>query len=214
MGSSSSPRPSEPPPPDGRLLPPRPAAALRLWRWQRTAGTRSCSSSSPCGVASGSTGGPAPRASALLSILLAHEMGHYLACRYYGSTRPCPSSSRSPAFEPRGHARRLHPHPRPDSPSSRPLRHRRRGPARRFRGLPARALAGRRSRRPCPRLRTGRAASPSASPCSSSGRSRCFAGSRPDGQTLMMGPLGLAAWFGLLVTALNMMPSASSTAAT
>jgi membrane-associated protease RseP (regulator of RpoE activity) len=31
-------------------------------------------------------------------------------------------------------------------------------------------------------------------------------GSLPDGQTLMLGPLGLAAWFGLFVTALNMMP--------
>ena len=28
----------------------------------------------------------------------------------------------------------------------------------------------------------------------------------PEGQTLLMGPLGRAAWFGLLVTALNMMP--------
>ena len=31
-------------------------------------------------------------------------------------------------------------------------------------------------------------------------------GSVPDGQTIMLGPLGEAAWFGLFVTALNMMP--------
>src|SRR5206468_3784692 len=31
-------------------------------------------------------------------------------------------------------------------------------------------------------------------------------GPEPEGMTLAIGPLGLAAWFGLLVTALNMMP--------
>src|SRR5205814_9906269 len=31
-------------------------------------------------------------------------------------------------------------------------------------------------------------------------------GDIPDGMTLSLGPLGLAAWFGLLVTALNLMP--------
>jgi len=31
-------------------------------------------------------------------------------------------------------------------------------------------------------------------------------GATPDGMTLSLGPLGLAAWFGLLVTALNLMP--------
>ncbi len=35
---------------------------------------------------------------------------------------------------------------------------------------------------------------------------RVFRGAVPDGMTLFLGPLGLAAWFGLFVTALNLLP--------
>ena len=46
----------------------------------------------------------------------------------------------------------------------------------------------------------------SATPCSSMGMARLFLGPAPEGTTLAIGGLGLAGWFGLLLTGLNLLP--------
>ena len=45
-----------------------------------------------------------------------------------------------------------------------------------------------------------------ASRCALTALTRLTIGTIPDGSTVVIGPLGLAAWFGLFVTALNLMP--------
>ena len=144
----------------------------------------------------------------LLSILVAHEMGHYLAARYYrvDATLPFFIPFPVPGVSLVGTLGAFIRIRSPDPPPARALRHRRRRPARGLRRLPARALArdprGHASS-PSPRTPAG---SSSASRCCSSGSRASSTGPIPDDQTLVMGPLGLAAWFGLFVTALNLMP--------
>ncbi len=142
----------------------------------------------------------------LLSILAAHEMGHYVACAAAQGRRDAPVlRSISPALlQPGRNARRLHPHPQPDPQPARALRHRRRRSARGLRGRAARARGSACSKRP--------SGPPSPEGPLARRRRCCSAGScdssaaRARGHGLVLGPLGLAAWFGLLVTALNLMP--------
>jgi membrane-associated protease RseP (regulator of RpoE activity) len=155
-------------------------------------------------------------AGGLLSILLAHEMGHYLACRYYGVEATLPHFIPSPWFPAVGWTFwqplsligtfgafiRI----RSPIPSRRAL----------FDIGVAGPLAG---FLVClPVLWFGiRGASVQPLPPDAGGLffgeplafqwvSRLVHGPIPDGQTLVIGQLGLAAWFGLLVTALNLMP--------
>jgi membrane-associated protease RseP (regulator of RpoE activity) len=155
-------------------------------------------------------------AGGLLSILLAHEMGHYLACRYYGVDATLPHFIPSPWFPAVGWTFwqplamigtfgafiRI----RSPIPSRRAL----------FDIGVAGPLAG---FLVClPVLWFGiRGASVQPLPPDGGGLffgeplafqwvSRLLHGPIPDGQTLVIGQLGLAAWFGLLVTALNLMP--------
>jgi DNA-binding protein HU-beta len=75
----------------------------------------------------------------LLTILLAHECGHYLACLYYGVDASLPYFLPAPTLD--GDVGRLHPHPLGDLFQARALRHRRRGAAGRLR-IPAAGAGG------------------------------------------------------------------------
>ena len=137
-------------------------------------------------------------------------MGHYLACRYYGVDATLPFFIPVPASwrEPRGHPRRLHPDPRPHPAPPRALRHRRRRPARRA-SSSAFPCSGSASARPRVRARSPADAGgiflgePLALPV---GRRASSTARSPTTGPCVIGPLGLAAWFGLFVTALNLMP--------
>jgi membrane-associated protease RseP (regulator of RpoE activity) len=142
----------------------------------------------------------------LMSILFAHEMGHYLACRYYGVDATLPFFIPAPFLTLVGTLGAFI---------------RIRGPIPHRRALFDIGIAG-----PIagfvvslPVLLLGIAEAdiaptPPPSPgLLSMGEPLLFQwavhlvqGPIADGYTLMLGPLGLAAWFGLFVTALNMMP--------
>jgi len=155
-------------------------------------------------------------AGGLLSILLAHEMGHYLACRYYGVDATLPHFIPSPWFPALGWA------------FWQPLSFvgtfgafiRIRGPIPNRRALFDIGVAG-----PLAGFLVclpvlwfgirGAAVQPLAAdagglffgePLAFQWVSRLVHGPIPDGRTLVIGQLGLAAWFGLFVTALNLMP--------
>jgi len=155
-------------------------------------------------------------AGALLSILLAHEMGHYLACRYYRVDATLPHFIPSPWFPALGWT------------FWQPLSMigtfgafiRIRGPIPNRRALFDIGVAG-----PLagflvclPVLWFGirgagvQPLAPDAGglffgePLAFQWVSRLVHGPLPDNKTLVIGQLGLAAWFGLLVTALNLMP--------
>lgn len=143
----------------------------------------------------------------LLSILLAHEMGHYLAARYYrvDATLPFFIPFPVPAVSLVG---TLGAFIRIRSP----IPHRRAlfdigvaGPLAGFLVcLPVLWLGAREA--------TVQALAPDAGglffgePLAFQWAVRLVHGPIPDDRTLVMGQLGLAAWFGLLVTALNLMP--------
>ena len=145
--------------------------------------------------------------SACSSILVAHEMGHYVAARLHGVdvTLPFFVPFPLPVLQPGRNARRLHPHPRPD-PNRRAL----------FDIGVAGPLAG--FLVALPVLWLGILEATVQPP--STGGGGIFLGTPllfrwfeclfrapvPESLNLVIGPLGLAAWFGLLVTALNLMP--------
>jgi membrane-associated protease RseP (regulator of RpoE activity) len=155
-------------------------------------------------------------AGGLLSILLAHEMGHYLACRHYGVDATLPHFIPSPWFPALGLL------------FWQPLSMvgtfgafiRIRGPIPSRRALfdigVAGPLAGFVVCLPVLwfgiQTATVRPLSPDAGglffgePLAFQWLSRLLHGPIPDDQTLVIGQLGLAAWFGLFVTALNLMP--------
>ena len=141
----------------------------------------------------------------LLGILGAHEMGHYLLCRRYNvDASPALLHPAAAAVFDR-HARRGDPDPRAVPDPDGAVRHRRRRPDCRVRRRCCRRCsagmtmstrrAGRRSRRP--RIRASRCCS-----------ARAVAGvrHRADGYTLNVHPMVFAAWFGMLATALNLLP--------
>ena len=152
----------------------------------------------------------------LLSILFAHEMGHYLACRYYGVDATLPHFIPSPWFPAVGLALW-----QPISMVGTfgafirirgPIPHRRAlfdigvaGPLAGFLVcLPVLWLGIRGA--------TVQPLAPDAGglyfgePLAFQWVSRLVHGPIPDDKTLVIGQLGLAAWFGLFVTALNLMP--------
>ena len=140
----------------------------------------------------------------LLSILGSHEMGPYLACRWYGVRRRSPSHPGADRGRPSALIKSV-----ADPGPARALRHRHRRPARGVRlrapGRARRALlrgrrAALRAHEEMPSSRTRRSSR------SSSGSSGCRRRSSSPGL--------FAAWVGLLMTSLNLLPSGSSTAGT
>jgi len=140
----------------------------------------------------------------LLSILMAHEMGHYVACRYYGVDATLPYFLPFPVFSLVGTLGAF-------IRIRGPIPHRRAlfdigiaGPLAGFvLCLPVLAL-GVREAKLLPQ-------SPGAGiylgePLFFKGAVWLMKGALPDDLTLTLGPLGLAAWFGLFVTALNLIP--------
>lgn len=140
----------------------------------------------------------------LLSILFSHEMGHYLACRYYRVEATLPYFIPAPpvlvgTF---GALIRI----------KSPIPHRRAlfdiGIAGPFAGfvvcLPVLAL-GIREAQVIPAAPAGVGLS-FGEPLLFHWMTLLVKGPIPDGMTLLIGPLGLAAWFGLFVTALNLIP--------
>ncbi|HEX9189360.1 MAG TPA: site-2 protease family protein, partial [Vicinamibacteria bacterium] len=152
----------------------------------------------------------------LLSILVAHEMGHYLACRYYGVDATLPQFIPSPWFPVLGWT------------MWQPISMvgtfgafiRIRGPIPHRRALfdigVAGPLAGFVVCLPVLWLgvstATVRSLAPDAGglffgePLAFQWVARLVHGAIPDDKTLVIGQVGLAAWFGLFVTALNLMP--------
>jgi membrane-associated protease RseP (regulator of RpoE activity) len=144
-------------------------------------------------------------ATGLLGILLAHEMGHYLACRYYGVDATLPFFLPAPFLTMVGTLGAF-------------IRIRARIPDRRalFDIGVAGPLAGFIVCLPVLWLGIHEATiiptDPNAGgiflgePLLFQWVTRLVHGPLSDAQTLNLGPLGLAAWFGLFVTALNLIP--------
>jgi membrane-associated protease RseP (regulator of RpoE activity) len=141
----------------------------------------------------------------LMPILMAHEMGHYVACRRYGVNATLPYFIPVPGF---GLVGTLGAFIRIRSP----FPNRRAlfdiGIAGPFAGfvacLPVLVL-GLREARIVPN-EPGPDTIAFGEPLLFQWAARLMLGPLPDDVTILIGPLGMAAWFGLLVTALNMMP--------
>jgi len=142
---------------------------------------------------------------ALLTILLSHEMGHYVACRYYGVDSSLPYFIPFPL----GLAGTMGAFIRIRAP----IPHRRAlfdigiaGPLAGFVVcLPVMFLAAREGVW-SPLVNGGEGPGYLGEPLLFSWVVTLLRGPTPEGMTLSIGPLGMAAWFGLFVTALNMMP--------
>jgi membrane-associated protease RseP (regulator of RpoE activity) len=145
-------------------------------------------------------------AAAVMSILLAHEMGHYLACRYYGVSATLPFFLPAPIINPLvgtfGAVIRI----------QSPFPHRRAlfdigiaGPLAGFAVCLPVLVLGLLEAQVVPR-------DPSAfglllaQPLIFKWAAAWVLGPVPAGSTLLIGPFGMAAWFGLLITALNLIP--------
>ncbi len=150
------------------------------------------------------TGGPL-LALGLLAILISHEMGHYLYCRYYRVDATLPFFIPAPFLSMVGTLGafiRI----RSPIPNRRAL----------FDIGAAGPLAGFAVCLPVLYLGVLEATVLPSSPDSTGiflgepllfqGMVRLLRGDLPEGVTLSLGPLGLAAWFGLFVTALNLIP--------
>ena len=140
----------------------------------------------------------------LLSILISHEMGHYVACRLYGVDATLPFFIPFPSMVGTlGAFIRIRG----------PMPHRRAlfdigiaGPLAGFAVcLPVLAL-GVLEAAWAPLTNGGQGPNYLGEPLLFQWAVWLLRGPAPEGMTLAIGPLGLAAWFGLLVTALNMMP--------
>jgi membrane-associated protease RseP (regulator of RpoE activity) len=144
-------------------------------------------------------------AGALMAILLSHEMGHYLACRYYGVDATLPYFIPFPL----GLAGTLGAFIRIRAP----IPHRRAlfdigiaGPLAGFLVCVPVLGAGALEGRWVPLTNGGEGPNYLGEPLLFQWVVHLLRGEAPDGMTLAIGPLGTAAWFGLFVTALNMMP--------
>jgi membrane-associated protease RseP (regulator of RpoE activity) len=140
----------------------------------------------------------------LLGILLAHEMGHYLACRYYGVDATLPFFLPAPftLAGTLGAFIRIRA----------PIPHRRAlfdigvaGPLAGFAVCLPVLWLGLQEARMIP-LDPEAGGIFLGEPLLFQWVARLVHGPVPDEMTLTLGPLGLAAWFGLFVTALNLMP--------
>ncbi len=141
----------------------------------------------------------------MLAILGAHELGHYLACRYYRINASLPYFLPIP-FPLTGTAGAFIRIRQPITTKRGAVRHRRRGPVRRVPRRRARAAprAGdvarrRRCRRTSSGIELGE-------PLLFKAAAWLVWGDVPDELSLNLHPMAFAAWFGLLATALNLFP--------
>jgi len=140
----------------------------------------------------------------LLSILVAHEMGHYVACRLYGVDATLPFFIPFPTMVGTlGAFIRIRG----------PIPHRRAlfdigiaGPLAGFAVCVPVLVLGVLEASWAPITNGGQGPNYLGEPLLFEWAVQLLRGPAPEGMTLAIGPLGLAAWFGLLVTALNMMP--------
>lgn len=141
----------------------------------------------------------------VLSILMAHEMGHYLTCRLYGvdATLPFVIPLPLPPFGTLGAFIRIRA----------PIPHRRAlfdigiaGPLAGFLVCLPVLVLGVREAVWAPITNGGEGPNYYGEPLLFQWAAHLLRGPAPEGMTLAIGPLGFAAWFGLFVTALNMMP--------
>lgn len=150
-------------------------------------------------------GGPR-LALALLSILLAHEMGHYVACRWYGVAATLPFFIPGPPLWPLpgtfGAVIRI----------QAPFPHRRAlfdigiaGPLAGFVACLPVLVLGLREAQVVPDDPSAYGLTLS-TPLAYRWAKAWVWGDLGAGHTLLLGPIGYAAWFGLLVTALNLFP--------
>lgn len=156
-------------------------------------------------LGTGEAGDGLALAVALMSILLAHEMGHYLACRLYGIDATLPFFIPAPLINPLvgtfGAVIRI----------KSPFPHRRAlfdvgiaGPLAGFAVcLPVLVLAMMEARLVPTATAQGM---PLGDPLFFTWAFTLLRGAPPSGHTIMIGPFGQAAWFGLLVTGLNLLP--------
>jgi membrane-associated protease RseP (regulator of RpoE activity) len=153
------------------------------------------------------SGGPL-MALALLSILTAHEMGHYLMCRRYGVDATLPFFIPFPFPWPQPFIGTLGAFIRMRSP----IPDRRAlmdigvtGPLAGFVFCLPVLVAGLLEARLVPRV-TGPETITLGEPLLFQWAARWVLGPIPENQDILIGPVGRAAWFGLFVTALNLMP--------
>jgi membrane-associated protease RseP (regulator of RpoE activity) len=158
-----------------------------------------------CHLGTGNVSDGLALAAALMSILLAHEMGHYVACRIYRIDATLPFFIPAPLINPLvgtfGAVIRI----------KSPFPHRRAlfdvgvaGPLAGFLVcLPVLALAMMEARLVPTATAQGM---PLGDPLLFSWAFTLLRGAAPEGHTILIGPLGQAAWFGLLVTGLNLLP--------
>jgi len=145
-------------------------------------------------------------AGALLAVLLAHEFGHYIACRLYRVDSTLPYFIPAPFI---GLVGTLGAFIRIRSP----IPHRRAlfdigiaGPLAGFVVCLPVLWLGIEQGRWAPLRDGGEGPGYLGEPLLFEYAALWIKGATPEGATLSIGPLGLAAWFGLFVTALNMMP--------
>jgi membrane-associated protease RseP (regulator of RpoE activity) len=141
-----------------------------------------------------------------MSILVSHEMGHYLACRYYRVDATLPFFIPAPAI---GLVGTLGAFIRIRGP----IPHRRAlfdiglaGPLAGFAVCLPVLWLGIVEAKVVPSALSEAGVLSLGEPLLFQWATAFLRGSAQEGQTLMLGPLGEAAWFGLFVTALNMMP--------
>jgi membrane-associated protease RseP (regulator of RpoE activity) len=142
---------------------------------------------------------------ALLAILLSHEMGHYIACRYYGVDASLPYFIPFPL----GLAGTLGAFIRIRAP----IPDRRAlfdigiaGPLAGFVVCLPVMVLGALEGTWTPLVNGGEGPGYLGEPLLFGWVVELLRGPTPDGMTLAIGPLGMAAWFGLFVTSLNLMP--------
>ena len=229
-GSFDHPPPREPPAPESAWIPPRSAATKFQHRYRthillflltlahdafrmRSAYRRG-PGDDPCRFTLRCVRAGLLVFAAVLTILGAHEFGHYVYCRRHNVDATLPYFIAGAVVLAHRHARRGDPHPRSVSVEAGAVRHRRRRADRRLRRAACRFSTGAwRCRSPVaadaagqrPLLR--RAAALQAV-------ERLQFGTLPDGHDVMLHPMAFAAWCGMLATALNLCRSASSTAGT
>jgi membrane-associated protease RseP (regulator of RpoE activity) len=149
------------------------------------------------------TGGPRLTL-ALISILMAHEMGHYVACRIYGVDATLPYFLPFPVLSLVGtlgaFIRIRAPFPNRRALFDIGIA----GPLAGFALCLPVLVLGVREAQVIPSVRE--AGLYLGEPLLFRGAILLLRGATPDDMTLSLGPVGLAAWFGLFVTALNLIP--------